>query len=456
MAVVRIFLIMLGLLMGWVSAFGQSSVNHNYNTGQVTYTLNSGTDTAYFNYYDVGGPAGNYFNSGNVASSVVTFVSAPGTTIDVTFSSLSIEDWWDALYIFDGASTAAPQISSGNQASSCSGVAGGWWATGLPGNAGPGLVRSTGNSITFAFCTDASVVRSGWAAVVRTTEALALTKTVGTTPGVCAATSTISVPSGTTVYYCYTVTNVGTTTASTHSLVDDQIGTIFSGLNYTLAPGASIDTVTTGLSIPSVINTTTTNTATWTSGALSASASATVTVPTYNVTAAVNDPLRGSASCDPASVLSGGSSTCTATANAGYVFMNWLNDCSGTDPVCTLSAITADKLATANFAQAFSVAVNVDDPASGSVTCEPPTVASGGSSVCTATPSAGYLFSAWSGDCSGTNPVCTLENVIADRTVTATFRRAAAEIQAVPTLEAWGLMLLSGLLGWPGWRRRAA
>ncbi|WP_431777273.1 IPTL-CTERM sorting domain-containing protein [Ottowia caeni] len=456
MKIVRVFLITVGLLMGWVSAFGQTSVNHNYNTGQVTYTLNSGPDTAYFNYYDVGGPAGLYYNSGNAANSVVTFVSAPGTTIDVTFSPLSIEEWWDALYIFDGTSTAATQISSGNGPSFCSGVPGAWWGTGLPGNAGPGLVRSTGNSITFAFCTDGSVVRPGWAAVVRTTQALVLTKTVGTTPGVCAPTSSISVDSGTTVYYCYTVTNVGTTTASTHSLVDDQLGTIFSGLNHTLAPGASIDTVTLGLSVPVVISTTTTNTATWTSGSLSASASAAVTVPTYNVTAAVNDPLGGSASCDPASVLSGSSSTCTASANAGYVFTSWAGDCSGTDPVCTLSGITSDKLSTANFAQAFNVAVSVDDPASGSVTCEPPTVPSGGSSVCTATPSMGYLFNSWSGDCSGTNPVCILENVTADRTVAASFRRAAAEIQAVPTLEAWGLMLLSGLLGWLAWRRRAA
>ena len=456
MKVVRVFLITLGLLMGWVSAFGQTSVNHNYNTGQVTYTLNSGPDTAYFNYYDVGGPASNYSDDAISAVSVVTFFSDPGTTIDVTFSGFNVEGGFDGLYIYDGASTSAPLISSGNVATVCGGGAGGWWSTALPGNVGPGLVRSSGNSITFAFCSDFAVNYSGWAAVVRTTEAIVLNKTVGTTPGVCAATSSISVDSGTTVYYCYTVTNVGTTTASTHSLVDDQLGTIFTGLNHTLAPGASIDTVTLGLSVPVVISTTTTNTATWTSGSLSASASATVAVPTYNVTAAVNDPLGGSASCDPASVLSGSSSTCTASANAGYVFKSWAGDCSGTDPVCTLSGITSDKLSTANFAQAFNVAVSVDDPASGSVTCEPPTVASGGSSVCTATPSMGYLFNSWSGDCSGTNPVCILENVTADRTVAASFRRAAAEIQAVPTLEAWGLMLLSGLLGWLAWRRRAA
>jgi hypothetical protein len=91
-----------------------------------------------------------------------------------------------------------------------------------------------------------------------------LKKTVGTTAGVCAATSTITVAPGTTVYYCYTFTNTSDDTLDLHTLVDDQLGTIFSGLSYVLAPGASIDTVTAGLSIPAVITTTTTNVATWT------------------------------------------------------------------------------------------------------------------------------------------------------------------------------------------------
>lgn len=113
--------------------------------------------------------------------------------------------------------------------------------------------------------------------------AISLTKTVGTTAGVCAATSSITVAPGTTVYYCYTVTNTGTVTLNLHNLVDDQLGTIFSGLNYALTPGSSVNTVTAGLSIPAVINTTTINTATWTGfntgqDTASAQASATVTV----------------------------------------------------------------------------------------------------------------------------------------------------------------------------------
>jgi len=62
---------------------------------------------------------------------------------------------------------------------------------------------------------------------------LSLVKTVGTTPGVCATTSTITVSPGTTVYYCYTATNSGTETLTTHTLVDDQLGTIFSGWSTT-------------------------------------------------------------------------------------------------------------------------------------------------------------------------------------------------------------------------------
>ena len=455
MGLVRILLLSLGVLLGWGSASAQTAVNHPYNTGHATYTLNSGPGTAWFNYYDSGGPGGNYANYTNLSTSVVTFMSAPGTTIDVAFSAFQVEGGWDGLFIYDGASTAAPQISSGNGSPYCSGTAGAWWGGGLPGNAGPGLVRSTGNAITFAFCSDFSVTYPGWTAQVRTTEAIVLTKTVGTTPGVCAATSSLSVDTGTTVYYCYTVTNTGSTTLTTHDLVDDQLGAIFTGHSHSLAPGASISTVTLGISVPAVINTTTTNTATWTSGALSASASATVTVPSYNVSASVSDPAAGSASCVPPTVLSGASSVCTATANAGYVFTGWSGDCSGSNPVCTLSGVQRDMAVTANFSAAFTVTASVNNPAGGSAACVPALVAAGGSSTCTATANAGYVFTGWSGACSGSNPVCTLNAIAANTAVTANF--SAAAVNPIPTLESWGLLLLSGLVGWlayPG-RRRA-
>ncbi len=92
---------------------------------------------------------------------------------------------------------------------------------------------------------------------------ISLVKTVGTTAGVCANTSNITVPQGTTVYYCYTVTNTGDTAFGLHTLTDDVLGTIFSGLAYNLAPGASVNTVQAGLSIPYVANANTTNVGTW-------------------------------------------------------------------------------------------------------------------------------------------------------------------------------------------------
>ena len=114
---------------------------------------------------------------------------------------------------------------------------------------------------------------------------ISLVKTVGTTPGVCAATTSISVAAGTTVYYCYEVTNTGGVTLNLHDLSDDVLGTLVTGLNYALTPGSSVNTVTAGLSIPSVINSTTTNTGTWTAynaggPSVQATAQATVTVVT--------------------------------------------------------------------------------------------------------------------------------------------------------------------------------
>jgi subtilisin-like proprotein convertase family protein len=115
---------------------------------------------------------------------------------------------------------------------------------------------------------------------------LTLNKTVGLDPATCASSSSITVAPGTTVYYCYTVTNTGLNTLTSHDLVDDQLGTIFTGLSYSLAPGSSVNTVAAGLTIPSVVNATVTNTGTWTGhdaagGSASNTASATVTVPTH-------------------------------------------------------------------------------------------------------------------------------------------------------------------------------
>jgi hypothetical protein len=69
---------------------------------------------------------------------------------------------------------------------------------------------------------------------------LSFNKTVGTDPLVCAATDSITVPAGTRVTYCYTVTNTGPLPLVSHDLVDDQLGTILTDFSYNLLPGASV------------------------------------------------------------------------------------------------------------------------------------------------------------------------------------------------------------------------
>jgi subtilisin-like proprotein convertase family protein len=120
--------------------------------------------------------------------------------------------------------------------------------------------------------------------VVEGEAGIEIVKTVGTQPGVCAATSSIMVAPGTTVYYCYTVTNTGSVALNTHELLDDQLGTIFLDYNYALDPSSSINTVAAGLEIPVVINNTTTNLATWRAynvGGVTATATALASATVY-------------------------------------------------------------------------------------------------------------------------------------------------------------------------------
>ncbi len=88
-------------------------------------------------------------------------------------------------------------------------------------------------------------------------------KTVGTESGVCATDTEIFVQPDTEVTYCFKATNVSTTSVTfiTHSLVDDQLGTILDGdTSFTLADGESHTEL-----VSTVISASITNTARWTS-----------------------------------------------------------------------------------------------------------------------------------------------------------------------------------------------
>ncbi len=108
--------------------------------------------------------------------------------------------------------------------------------------------------------------------------AITLAKTVGVNPGECAAGSNILVPPGTTVYYCYTVTNIGDVTLNSHDLVDSELGVLLNAFAYALLPGNSAFLV-----VPAVITVTTTNTATWTAAQSSTGGAQAVAVGTATV-----------------------------------------------------------------------------------------------------------------------------------------------------------------------------
>ncbi len=143
-----------------------------------------------------------------------------------------------------------------------------------------------------------------------------------------------------------------------------------------------------------------------------------------SVTAA---PNPGTGSYDDGSVV-----TLTATPDAGYEFTGWSGDASGTTNPLNIT-MDADKTVTANFGPIQrTLTLNATN---GSVSAAPNpgtgTYDDGSVVTLTATPDAGYEFTGWSGDASGTtNPLnITMD---ADKTVTANF----GPIQRTLTLNA--------------------
>ncbi|NEX16043.1 MAG: hypothetical protein C1943_05260 [Halochromatium sp.] len=161
------------------------------------------------------------------------------------------------------------------------------------------------------------------------------------------------------------------------------------------------------------------------------------TVVTHGIATVVSPGGSGSIECTPNPVEDGGTSTCTATPANGYAFSQWSGDCGGTSPTCTLSNVTSAQAITASFTTLTTYPIQgAASPSAGAtVACDPNPVAQGGRSTCTATVNTGFSFGYWSGDCSGTGPTCSLENVTGPRSVTAHLitEGAAVATQAGPS-----------------------
>ncbi len=99
------------------------------------------------NFVDTGGVAANY--NGNEDYVVTICPPNPGEYVTVTFTSFNTEASYDKLYVYDGNSTASPQIASANGPGLGPVLLpGGYWGTTIPG---PFEATSTSGCLTFRF-----------------------------------------------------------------------------------------------------------------------------------------------------------------------------------------------------------------------------------------------------------------------------------------------------------------
>lgn len=180
------------------------------------------------------------------------------------------------------------------------------------------LVLAPGEAVTCTF------------AAIEQPAGLSLRKTVGLVADRCAATDVIAVPAGTTVYYCYTVTNSGEAPLAVHALSDSRAGVIFPAMALALAPGASLSTVDLGRVISETVAETVVSQATWIATAPegaqtqdTATAAVNVLHPAIDVALTLVN-AQGRCDSNPATNIQMGSkiALCLTIRNAGEVTLN--------------------------------------------------------------------------------------------------------------------------------------
>jgi hypothetical protein len=110
-------------------------------------------------FFDTGGINSNYSNN---ESFIRTFIpTIPNQNIRVAFTTFSLEDTWDFLYIYNGSDTTFPEFNSGD---------------GYTGTNSPGTITSTASdgSLTFRFYSDQGVTDTGWQATVSCEQSLGI------------------------------------------------------------------------------------------------------------------------------------------------------------------------------------------------------------------------------------------------------------------------------------------
>lgn len=150
-------------------------------------------------------------------------------------------------------------------------------------------------------------------------------------------------------------------------------------------------------------------------------------VPLYTLTYNGNGNTGGAAPSDVNSPYPSGNSVTVlgntgALVRDGYDFNGWNTAANGTGTPEAAGAtftITANTTLYAQWLMRYTITGTAVPAVGGTVTCVPAVVHLNESSACTASPSPGYTFSAFSGDCTGST--CSLTAIQSNKTVSATF-----------------------------------
>jgi uncharacterized repeat protein (TIGR02543 family) len=113
----------------------------------------------------------------------------------------------------------------------------------------------------------------------------------------------------------------------------------------------------------------------------------------------------------------------TAVPDAGYQFTGWTGDHIGTDNPLTVTNVTSDMNIAANFAIIGTHTVTFTAGSGGTLTGTTTQTVNDGDdcTAVTAVPDAGYQFTGWTGDYTGTDNPLTITNVTSNMNITANF-----------------------------------
>jgi uncharacterized repeat protein (TIGR02543 family) len=163
-------------------------------------------------------------------------------------------------------------------------------------------------------------------------------------------------------------------------------------------------------------------------------------VATYALTTIASPSAGGSVSPLSGGIYSSGTPvTVTETTSAGYVFTGWSGACSGTG-ACVVT-MSGPETVTANFLPLYVLTTAASPGAGGSVSPVSGNSYSSGTPVTvTETANAGYVFTGWSGACSGTG-ACVV-TMTGPESVTANF---ASGLTVSPSNIAFGTVYLGSI-----------